>query len=436
MRASGVLRYIGRHSRVADRSTCAQWHASRLAASPQQQCRRKRAAPLASRAASQPQSDAAAASATAPDVLKAQAGTFEKPEVVQEFIQPLPEDVEQRLAQIIAAVPDLGPHSRVLDVGSGTGCLIPHLQSRGVQDVTAVDLSEPMLQQLRKRFPAPGLCGNDPGVRTWTGDFLQAPPYLGPADAILMNAVFGNFYSLREALLKAAMMLVPGGYLVISHPMGRSWHTQLHKDSPHMVPHQLPDQRQLRQLTRDMPLQLLQYRDDPELYLALLQVPPGYQLPGGPLTMESTVVTGFGRGSRQLGVPTANMDPEPLQEQLQQLPQGVYFGWAQVDGPEGWPAVDSDVHKMVMNVGRRPTVNEGDEAATVEVHILHSYSHEEFYGAAIRVAIHGFIRPEIKFTGLQQLLARIKTDIGIAKSQLDEAAAAALRGHNIFRKQL
>eukprot|EP00878_Enallax_costatus_P024236 GHUV01025847.1.p1 GENE.GHUV01025847.1~~GHUV01025847.1.p1 ORF type:complete len:142 (-),score=38.24 GHUV01025847.1:48-473(-) len=78
----------------------------------------------------------------------------------------------------------------------------------------------------------------------------------------------------------------------------------------------------------------------------------------------------------------------------------------------------------------------GDEAATVEVHILHSYSHEEFYGAAIRVAIHGFIRPEIKFTGLQQLLARIKTDIGIAKSQLDEAAAAALRGHNIFRKQL
>jgi len=29
-----------------------------------------------------------------------------------------------------------------------------------------------------------------------------------------------------------------------------------------------------------------------------------------------------------------------------------------------------------------------------------------------------------EFSGLQQLLARIKTDIGIAKSQLDEPAAA------------
>jgi riboflavin kinase len=75
--------------------------------------------------------------------------------------------------------------------------------------------------------------------------------------------------------------------------------------------------------------------------------------------MEGTVVTGFGRGSRKLGVPTANMDPVPLQQQLQQLPRGVYFGWAQLDAPGEWPAADSAVHKMVMNVGRRPTVNTG-----------------------------------------------------------------------------
>lgn len=76
----------------------------------------------------------------------------------------------------------------------------------------------------------------------------------------------------------------------------------------------------------------------------------------------------------------------------------------------------------------------GDEAATVEVHILHSYSREEFCGSPLRVAIHGFIRPEIRFNGLQQLLARIKADIGIARSQLDEAAAMALKGHEIFQR--
>ena len=52
-----------------------------------------------------------------------------------------------------------------------------------------------------------------------------------------------------------------------------------------------------------------------------VQVPEGYRFPSAPLVMDSQVVTGFGRGSRQLGVPTANMDPAPLAQQLQGLPQ-------------------------------------------------------------------------------------------------------------------
>jgi riboflavin kinase len=56
------------------------------------------------------------------------------------------------------------------------------------------------------------------------------------------------------------------------------------------------------------------------------------------------------------------MDPGPLDQQLQQLPQGVYFGWAQLTPAEGSPAADAAVHKMVMNVGRRPTVNTGAAA--------------------------------------------------------------------------
>lgn len=65
----------------------------------------------------------------------------------------------------MAAVPGLGPDSRVLDVGSGTGALIPHLHAAGVKDILAVDLSEGMLAGLRQRFNDPGTLGNDPGVR-------------------------------------------------------------------------------------------------------------------------------------------------------------------------------------------------------------------------------------------------------------------------------
>jgi FAD synthase len=131
-------------------------------------------------------------------------------------------------------------------------------------------------------------------------------------------------------------------------------------------------------------------------------VPPSYALPGGPVRLDGPVVRGFGRGSRQMGVPTANIDPEPLAGILEGMPKGVYFGWAclrtscdkhhtntllgepprsrhhtantlantttctttrvhrwaQLDAPSDWPDADRAVHKMVMNVGRRPTVEQ------------------------------------------------------------------------------
>ena len=51
-------------------------------------------------------------------------------------------------------VPDLGPSSRVMDVGSGTGCLVPCMQQRGVQDILAVDLAEDMLTKVACLLPS------------------------------------------------------------------------------------------------------------------------------------------------------------------------------------------------------------------------------------------------------------------------------------------
>ncbi len=49
-------------------------------------------------------------------------------------------------------VPDLGPGSRVMDVGSGTGCLIPHMHQMGIQDILAVDLAEALLAKVAFPF--------------------------------------------------------------------------------------------------------------------------------------------------------------------------------------------------------------------------------------------------------------------------------------------
>ena len=54
--------------------------------------------------------------------------------------------------------------------------------------------------------------------------------------------------------------------------------------------------------------------------------------PPFPLRIEGPVIKGFGRGSRELGIPTANIPIEGLsvggREDVQ---SGVYFGWAGLD---------------------------------------------------------------------------------------------------------
>ena len=111
------------------------------------------------------------------------------------------------------------------------------------------------------------------GVRTWCGDVVDLPNFLGPADAFFFNGVFGNLYNQRDALLRAALMLRPGGCIVISHPMGRGWHTRLRERDAEMVPHLLPaDGEELERLVHDLPLRVLNLVDEKHLYLACLQV--------------------------------------------------------------------------------------------------------------------------------------------------------------------
>jgi hypothetical protein len=55
-----------------------------------------------------------------------------------------------------------------------------------------------------------------------------------------------------------------------------------------------------------------------------------------------------------MGVPTANILPSA--EGLEGCPQGVYFGWAQLQRPE------DQVAPMVMNYGQRPSIDDGADA--------------------------------------------------------------------------
>lgn len=60
-------------------------------------------------------------------------------------------------------------------------------------------------------------------VRTWQGDIVDVPTaQLQGAAVVYFNAVFGNVFDQREALLAVALKLPPSAHIVISHPLGRS----------------------------------------------------------------------------------------------------------------------------------------------------------------------------------------------------------------------
>ena len=98
--------------------------------------------------------------------------------------------------------------------------------------------------------------------------------------------------------------------------MGAAYVAQLRREDPAIVPHALPDAQRWAELLQGLPLRLEALVDEAGYYCATLRLPPRLALPDGPRRLRASVVRGFGRGSRQMGVPTANMDPEELGAQL------------------------------------------------------------------------------------------------------------------------
>lgn len=150
---------------------------------------------------------------------------------------------------------------------------MPPLRAAGVNDILAVDVAPAMLARLRADHGADTpVLGNDPAVRTWLGDVESVPPYQGPVDAIFFNAVFGNVADQPSALTAAALLLKPGGHIVVSHPLGRAWHGRLRDADPETVPHALPDEGGWAKLLAGQPLRLVELVDESECYIAVLQV--------------------------------------------------------------------------------------------------------------------------------------------------------------------
>ena len=123
---------------------------------------------------------------------------------------------------------------------------------------------------------------------------------------------------------------------------------------------------------------------------------------GRPWAIRGIVSHGDKRG-RTIGFPTANV---PLGRHLEPS-RGVYAVTIRL--------ADGTMHNGVANIGRRPTVNEGPESR-LEVNLFDFDG--DLYDAEVTVALHAFIRAEVKFSGLDALKAQIAADAAEARRLL------------------
>lgn len=141
-----------------------------------------------------------------------------------------------------------------------------------------------------------------------------------------------------------------------------------------------------------------------------------------PYFSRGEVVRGFGRGSKELGIPTANFPDSVVEHLPGDISTGIYYGWACVGS--------GDVHKNVMSIGWNPYYK--NTKKSMETHVIHTFK-EDFYGQILSVVMVGYIRPERSYDSLDALIAAINHDIEEAKRNLDLPEHLKLKEDNFFR---
>jgi ubiquinone/menaquinone biosynthesis C-methylase UbiE len=172
------------------------------------------------------------------------------------FEPPLPEGVPQRLERIVASG-EIVEGDTVLDVGSGTGILVPLIRKYEPARIYACDLSEAMLGRLSETFAY---------VKTILGDVRDLRLPDGSVDVVFVNACYPNIVDKLTAFSNMGRMVRPGGHLVISHPLGKSFIGVIKKGTPFPLD-DFPEKALAESLFRAFGFSIKSFVDEPELYI-------------------------------------------------------------------------------------------------------------------------------------------------------------------------
>jgi SAM-dependent methyltransferase len=179
-------------------------------------------------------------------------------ELCERFLEPLPPDVLQRMERIVAAA-GIQPGETVLDVGTGTGALIPLIRRHRPGRMIACDLSARMLEQVARIHP---------DVERHQVDIRLLELRGSSIDVVFMNGMFGNIADKQGAIRNVGRLLRPGGRLVISHPEGSAFVAGISRTEPFPIT-PLPSREEASALLGAARLSVRDYVDEEKLLICL-----------------------------------------------------------------------------------------------------------------------------------------------------------------------
>ena len=145
----------------------------------------------------------------------------------------------------------------VLDVGTGTGILVPLIQGYEPEAIFACDLSEAMLAHLEKQYPY---------AKTIISDVRDLGLPDESIDVVFLNACYPNIVDKPRSFENISRMMRPGGRMVISHPMGKSFIDLLKEKSPFPLD-DFPKKSEAETLLEPYRFLIEKFIDEPKIYV-------------------------------------------------------------------------------------------------------------------------------------------------------------------------
>jgi ubiquinone/menaquinone biosynthesis C-methylase UbiE len=173
-------------------------------------------------------------------------------------------ELTEFLSQLVPTF-SLKPGQKVLDVGTGTGVLVPFLLKAvgPAGHVMAVDYAEKMVEVCRSKY------AYVPNVRFAVQRVEKLDFPSASFDAVTCFGLFPHLENKEAALRQLSCVLKPGGKLIIAHALSSAEIRMHHRNAPVVAHDTLPDEAEMRRLLRQAGFAGVHISDSPGRYVCL-----------------------------------------------------------------------------------------------------------------------------------------------------------------------